>query len=144
VALDTNNKIVVCGRAGNGANENFALARFNIDGSLDTTFNTTGKVMTAIGPTTSQCYAVALQLDGKIVAAGLAGNGANNDFAIARYNTNGSLDTTFNLSGTIRTPIGSSNESAFGIAIQPNGRILAFGSADMGAAAENFALVRYR
>jgi uncharacterized delta-60 repeat protein len=83
-------------------------------------------------------------LDGKIVAAGLAGNGANNDFAIARYNTNGSLDTTFNLSGTIRTPIGSSNESAFGIAIQPNGRILAFGSADMGAAAENFALVRYR
>ena len=63
----------------------------NADGSLDTSFDTDGKVTTAIGSSDDVAFSVAIQSDGKIVAAGYSNNGSNNDFALARYNTDGSL-----------------------------------------------------
>ena len=59
----------------------------NADGSLDTSFGTDGKVTTAIGAASEAAYSVAIQSDGKIVAAGFSRNGNNLDFALARYNT---------------------------------------------------------
>lgn len=103
----------------------FMLARFNVNGSLDTTFNTTGRVTTPMG-TQSNSNGIALQPDGKIVAVGGSSNGSSTDFALARYNIDGSLDTTFNSTGTVTTHIGT-NSYAVAAAIQPDGKIVAAG-----------------
>ena len=63
----------------------------NADGSLDTSFDTDGKITTAIGSSNDGAYSVAIQSDGKIVAAGYSYNGSDDEFALARYNTDGSL-----------------------------------------------------
>jgi len=101
VAIQSDGKIVAAGYNGNGPNGNsaaFAVVRYNTNGSLDTTFNGTGKVITPIG-FVSRAISVAIQSDGRIVAAGYTINGANHDFAVVRYNSNGSLDTSFNGTG---------------------------------------------
>src|SRR5438445_152143 len=64
-------------------------------GDLDTTFNGTGKVITDFAGANDQAASVALQSDGKIIVVGLSDPGGNADFAVVRYNTDGSLDTTF-------------------------------------------------
>jgi uncharacterized delta-60 repeat protein len=75
--------------------------------SLDTSFDSDGKVTTAIGSGTDRAYSVAIQSDGKIVVAGYS-YGSNNDVALVRYNTDGSLDTSFDSDGKVTTPIGGS------------------------------------
>ena len=73
------------------------MARYNITGTLDTSFDTDGIVTTDIaGGTTDSGNAVAIQTDGKIVVAGTSLIGGDNDFVVVRYNPNGSLDTSFN------------------------------------------------
>jgi uncharacterized delta-60 repeat protein len=111
-------------------------------GTLDTTFNTTGKVTTAIGSSRDEANAVAIQSDGKIVAAGSSLNGANDDVALVRYNTDGSLDTTLNTTGKVTTPIGGVEDVAHAVAIQSDGKIVAAGRSSNGAD-NDFALVRY-
>ena len=129
VAIQSNGKIVVAGNSSNGGfNTVFALARYNTDGSLDTSFDTDGKITTAIGSATDTAYSVAIQSDGKIVAAGYSYNGSNNDFALARYNTDGSLDTSFDTDGKITTAIGLEADLAQSVAIQSDGKIVAAGS----------------
>ncbi|HIK09829.1 MAG TPA: DUF4347 domain-containing protein, partial [Oscillatoriaceae cyanobacterium M33_DOE_052] len=144
MVLQPDGKIVVAGLANNGSNNDFAVARYNSDATLDTSFNTTGKVTTAIGSSNDQGYAIALQSDGKIVVAGSANNGSNNDFALTRYNSDGTLDTSFtsNTTGKTTTAIGSSNEEARGVVLLPNGQILAAGYTNNGSNFD-FALVRY-
>ena len=82
------------------------------DGDLDNTFDTDGKLTTDFGASLDQAQSVILQSDGKIVAAGYSYNGANYDFALARYNTNGSLDTSFDTDGKLTTAIGASDDEA--------------------------------
>ena len=143
VAIQSDGKIVVAGSSDNGSNEDFALVRYKKDGSLDTTFGTGGKVTTAIGSGDDSAEAVAIQTDGKIVAAGYYYNSSpNKDFALVRYTTDGSLDTTFGSGGIVTTTIGSGDDSAEAIAIQSDGKIIATGSSDNGTN-EDFALVRY-
>ena len=88
-------KLVAAGTGDNGSQFVFALARYNPNGSLDTSFNGTGNVTTAIGSVQDDAIALARQPDGKLVAAGYSDNGSNDDFALARYNPNGSLDPSF-------------------------------------------------
>src|SRR6266478_4309589 len=109
VALQSDGKIVVAGFAvdSSGRCYDFALVRHNADGSLDTSFNDGGKVTTPIGNGDARCEAMALQKDGKIVAAGWASNGEDNDFAVVRYNSDGKLDTSFNGTGKVTTTVGS-------------------------------------
>ena len=107
VAIQSDGKIVAAGYSDNGSNDDFALVRYNTDGSLDTSFDSDGKVTTAIGSGTDQAFSVAIQSDGKIVAAGYSDNGSNDDFALVRYNTDGSLDTSFDSDGKVTTAIGS-------------------------------------
>jgi uncharacterized delta-60 repeat protein len=82
VALQSNGKIVVAGGAFSPPAADFALARYNTDGSLDPTFGSGGKVATDLGGF-DVAFGVALQTDGKIVAAGQGGS--SSDFAVARY-----------------------------------------------------------
>jgi uncharacterized delta-60 repeat protein len=142
VAIQSDGKIVTAGWSYNGTNLDFALARYNTDGSLDTTFGTGGKVTTPIGVTDDQAEAVAIQSNGKIVAFGQTNNGTDWDFALARYNTNGSLDTTFDTDGKVVTPFGSGDDEAYGVAIQADGKIVTAGSYDNGTDWD-FALARY-
>src|SRR5438067_6010552 len=72
-------------------------------GNLDTTFGSGGIVTTAISSNVDFAVAIAQQPDGKIIAAGYSSNGSNDDFALARYNANGTLDTTFNGTGKVIT-----------------------------------------
>jgi len=111
-------------------------------GSLDTSFSTDGKVTTAIGTSDDEAYSVAIQSDGKIVAAGYSYNGANYVFALVRYNTDGSLDLNFNGTGIVTTAFGTSDDEAYSVAIQSDGKIVAAGVSYNGANYD-FALVRY-
>ncbi len=135
MVIDSAGKIVV---AANG----FALARYNANGTLDTGFGTSGTVTASIG-SNAAAYALAIDSAGKIVAAGAA----NEDFALARYNANGTLDTGFGTSGTVTTDISTADDegdTAFAVAIQSDGKILAAGNArDFIDFSGPLALVRY-
>ena len=142
IAVQGDGKIVAAGYSGNGSNADFALVRYNSDGSLDTTFGIGGIVTTAIGSSIDLAYSIAIQSNGKIVAVGSSYNESYNDFALVRYNSDGSLDTTFGIGGKVTTAIGSAHSYAYSIAIQGNGKIVATGISENGSDAD-FALARY-
>ena len=142
VAVQADGKIVAAGKSNNGTDGDFALVRYDADGSLDTGFGTGGKVTTAIGSGEDQAYEMAVQGDGKIVAAGVSHNGSDEDFAVVRYNADGSLDTGFSSDGKVTTAVGSGEDIAFAVAVQADGKIVAAGSSNNGSD-EDFAVVRY-
>lgn len=131
MTIQNDGKIITAGTAG----LQFALARYNADGSLDTEFGEAGKVKTDFYPLGAQfevAYAVALQPDGKIVAAGYGGDSSRGlDFALARYNSDGTLDKSFGDRGKVVTEFRSFNSTEFiqAIGIQSDGRIVAVGGA---------------
>ena len=144
VIIQPDYKIVVAGLVFVGTNNNdFALVRYNPDGSLDTSFSFDGKQTTAIGTNNDVANALAIQTDYKIIAAGYAYSGTNNDFAAVRYNADGSLDTTFDGDGKLTTPIGTLNDVGNAIAIQTDGKILIAGSTEATSGVNDFAVVRY-
>ncbi len=102
----------MAGSTGTLTASNFALARYNPNGSLDTSFSGDGKQITGFGAETNdQANGVALQGDGKIVVAGSTSSFGGSDFALARYNPNGSLDTTFSGDGKQTTDFGDVRRS---------------------------------
>jgi uncharacterized delta-60 repeat protein len=129
IALQSDGKIVAAGFSAN----NFAVARYETNGDLDNTFSGDGKLTTDLG-SSDEIQSIAIQSDGKIVAAGNSGN----NFAIARYETDGDLDNTFSGDGKLTTDLGSSLESFESVVLQSDGKIVAAGYSD-----GNFAVVRY-
>jgi uncharacterized delta-60 repeat protein len=150
IALQSDGKIVAAGYAYAAPNNNdCVLARYNVDGSLDTSFDTDGKLYFSFGNLTEFLSDVKIQPDGKIVAAGHRNNGSSptgttGDFALVRLNPNGSFDTTFDTDGKLTTAIGNGSSGAFSLALQPNGKILAAGyTALVDSNDANVAVVRY-
>lgn len=150
VAIQPDGKIVVSGRYKSlattpGSNVYYFLTvRLNPNGSFDNTFNGTGKVITSFG--TGNCYAhsVALQADGKIVVGGQNYNGTYNDFALVRYNSNGTLDNTFGVAGKKTFSVSTKDDYCNEIVLQPNGSIVAAGIATKPASSyRQIALVRF-
>ncbi len=146
VAVQADGKIVAVGYvdSGNG-NYDFAVARYNTDGSLDTTFDGDGIAITAISADgRDEAHAIVIQTDGQIVVAGVTSNTTTGtDFVVARYNSsNGSLDTSFNGSGYITTDFGFTNDEVFAVALQSTGKIVVVGQTGSLTDA-NFALARY-
>lgn len=109
-------------------------------GSLDTSFNTTGKLMVDFANGSDQHRAIAIQPDGKILAAGFSNNGTNNVFAITRVNPDGAIDASFGTSGKALITMGSGDSVPYRIALQPDGKILLSGDAINGTS--DFGLVR--
>lgn len=142
VAVQPDGKIVVAGTATNNSDTDFALARYNQNGSLDTSFDGDGKLTTTFFSGNEEAYAIALQADGKIVAAGYMNSESSIDFAVARYNTNGSLDTSFDVDGKVTTGIFDSTDQATAAAIQPDGKLVVAGYTFIDNTL-GFALVRY-
>ncbi len=152
MALQPDGKIIAVGIrfVGNDAvTGDFAVVRYNSDGSLDQTFGNGGFVVTDFG-LTETALAVAIQADGKIVVAG--GTYPTFPFlglfAVARYNSDGSLDNTFGGGGLVRTGFGSEGASASAIVIQSDGKIIAAGTKYIVFSNEeqsdtDFALARY-
>jgi uncharacterized delta-60 repeat protein len=141
VALQGDGKIVAVGGGASVTTgySDFVLARYNADGSLDTSFSGDGRQTTDFGFGDSDgANDVATQGSGRIVAVGSAGGGPTGfDFALARYNVNGSLDTSFSGDGRKRTNFGGSDHGN-GVVLQGDGRIVAVGSGN-----GEFALARY-
>ena len=142
IALQSDGQIVVAGYTYNVSNSDFAVVRYNSNGLLDTSFGTGGKVTTPIGSGDDVASSVVLQSDGKIVAAGYTHNGRDEDFAVVRYNSNGSLDTSFDSDGILTTGIGSTNDAANGVVIQSDSKIVVAGPSSNGRD-DDFAVVRY-
>lgn len=147
IVIQPDHKLVVAGAATTPlvhSFTDFGLVRYNTDGSLDTAFGVNGKVMTDFGSEFDDAWALALQTDGKLVAAGRSENAQEiTDFALARYTTNGSLDPTFGGGGKTKTDFFGFNDVAYGVALQTDGKIVAAGRAETGTAQPRFALARY-
>jgi len=150
IVVQADGKIIVVGVSGAGPYSelnDFALARYNEDLTLDATFNATGTVLTPFltrfGSGSATAQAVAIQSDGRIIAAGWFddGNRKGPDFALARYNADGTSDRTFNSTGKVVTDIGGF-DIAYGVDIQPDGNIVAAGFSDVKGTSD-FALARY-
>lgn len=166
VLLQTDGRIVLVGVCYNSS-AMFCAARYNADGTLDTTFNTSGSapgtVVTAVGGASfsaSVANAALLQADGKVLIAGFCRKNQIGDrkrFCALRYNPDGSVDTNFNASGVqpgvLITSIGPDDDSitnnvANAAALQHAGKLLLAGSCDVYASASNsvsadFCIARY-
>ena len=142
VAVQNDGKIVLAGRAYNNVTfTDYAVARYNADGSLDTTFNSTGKVMVDFGGSTDQGYGLAIQADGKILVNGFTNASGNTDNGVIRLTSSGALDTTFNSTGRVITSFGSGSDFAFDLKVQSDGKILSSGYGSVSGS--DFTVVRY-
>jgi uncharacterized delta-60 repeat protein len=137
ILVQSDNKIIQVGGQG------FGLIRYKSNGHLDSSFGINGRVVTAIGTSHSYASAGILQPDAKIIVAGNAYNVNRGVFALARYNTDGSLDNSFGTGGIVMTQVGLSNDYASGLAIQPDGKIVVVGGSYDTSNVTAFATVRY-
>ena len=136
VAIQGDGSIVIGGRAGvSGGGNVFALARLTSSGTLDTAFNGTGKATIDAGGA-NEANALAIQSDGKILLAGYTTN-----FGVARFNTNGTSDTSFGTNGVATVDFGS-DDRAYGMALQADGKIILAGWSGDDGTGRDFALAR--
>jgi uncharacterized delta-60 repeat protein len=156
LAIQGDGKIVGVGETwtnippNHGEASRFAILRYTASGSPDSTFASEGKQITAFGAGDlfARAEAVKIQRDGKIIASGssqlpfsISGSGV----VLARYNSNGALDSTFGVAGKITTLFGEYATSASALAIQQDGKIVTAGRAVRAGAKpiDSFALARY-
>ncbi len=143
-AIQTDGKILVAGSFSyNNMRFEFALIRYNTDGSIDSSLGTNGIDTTAIDSFNDVAAAVAIEPNGKIVVAGSSNDSLNNKFALVRYNQNGSLDTTFGVKGKVTTSFDNTYDDGNSMAIQPDGKIVVAGSASYKDSTTEFAVARY-
>jgi uncharacterized delta-60 repeat protein len=131
--------------------DEFALVRYNANGTLDNSFGNGGKVTTLVYDDFSQAYAVSIQPDGKIIAGGGAGSlsAAPACFAMVRYNTDGTIDTSFGAKGRVITFFGAGdstginyeNDQAQAMALQPDGKIILAGNSELGS--DTYGVLRF-
>ncbi|MEK6698253.1 MAG: S8 family serine peptidase [Nitrospirota bacterium] len=146
VVIQSDGKLVIGGNmvTSDTSFYDFLLARYNPDGTLDSSFGNKGMVTTDINKNEDRANALIIQLDGKLVAGGYGISGCYSligcisDFALIRYNTDGGLDTTFGRRGVLTTDWGGYKDGINGLAIQSDGKIWAAGGTD-----NDFALSRY-
>lgn len=143
--LQPDGKILVGGMCDEADGTNvFGLIRLNANGSVDTAFGTNGHVKRMVGPgPIANLQALALQADGKIVAAGDSGAYDGKGFALIRYGADGSVDTSFGTNGTVFQPIGGANgDWPTGIHVDGDGKILVTGHARFGSS-NDYTIARF-
>ncbi len=142
--LLSNGKILVGGFSRNvGSLDDLTVVRFNADGSLDTTFGTSGRAVADIFGQDAIVDMV-LQPDGKIVGAGYSNRDSNIDIAVVRFNADGSLDSGFGVNGKQTTSFQTnSDESANAVALQPDGKIVVAGYTKILGQGTDFVVARY-
>jgi uncharacterized delta-60 repeat protein len=136
-----NDQVVLAGFADTGKANEFALARYDNLGSLDTTFGNSGIATLPIG-SDAEANALARQSDGKLVAGGDATIGGRVEFALARFDADGSVDQAFGAGQPVVQQLSSGGASANAVRVMPQGQILAGGEATVGGR-QRFAAARY-
>jgi uncharacterized delta-60 repeat protein len=140
-ALQKDGKVIVVGNSLSNGSGGLTLARFNIDGTIDTSFGSNGKVTTTLA---SHSYAVALQQDGRIVVGGFFFRIAPTiDFSVARFNSDGSLDTSFGSGGIVATDFYGRDDFLYDLAVQEDGKIVGAGIAFTDVGIYHFSVTRY-
>ena len=142
--IDRRGRIVVGGYASNGADSDFAVARYKRGGALDDSFASDGIKTTPIGAGNDFVGSLAIDRRGRIVLSGWSHNGADYDVAVARFKRGGSLDSDFSDDGIKTTAIGSANDFGSNVAIDRLNRIVVMGSTDIEGGARQFAILRYK
>jgi uncharacterized delta-60 repeat protein len=140
IALQQDGKIIAGGHTWGGESNGFALIRYNSDGSLDNSFGNSGITTTHFSGKNAIGKSLAIQADGKIILGGHSYTIFNDDddFAVARYNPDGSIDQTFGTNGAVFTTFGVNRDWINSIALQADGKILAGGFSS-----NRMALARY-
>ncbi|MBL8436329.1 MAG: DUF4347 domain-containing protein, partial [Zoogloea sp.] len=139
VVVQADGRIVVGGASGSGTTD-FAVARYLADGTLDTSFSGDGKQTVDFAGSVDEGFGLALDAAGRILQAGSAVVGSQQDFGVVRYNTDGSLDTSFSGDGKLTTAIGTSWDIAHQVAVQAGGKIVVGGYS--GASNNDLSLIR--
>ncbi len=132
VAIQSDGKIVVGGSSYSGSNHDALLLRYNGTGTIDSDFGTDGAVFYDGGGSGGDfIYAVALQPDGKILAAGIRDDGSY-DALLIRFNSNGTLDSGFGTGGIVTYGSAFNTDEAKAVVLQPDGKIVVVGYSDNG------------
>jgi uncharacterized delta-60 repeat protein len=130
LVLQPDGKIITAGYVyGSGRDYDFGLARYNIDGSLDRSFGSSGKIVTDIAGGRDMASALTLQPDGKIIAGGFASTSssptvARSFVALARYKSDGSLDSSFGVNGKMTVDFFGQRNGATALAMQADGKLV--------------------
>jgi uncharacterized delta-60 repeat protein len=141
-AIQADGKIVAAGTFTEGSTDHFAVIRYKPDGSLDPVFGKGGFVILPSNRN-EKAFAMELEPDGKIVVAGYMESPSSHDVAVVRLNTDGSLDMSFGKSGKVTTRFGQSYARAFGVFVQPDGKIVVVGHSNNRVKGFDFSAVRY-
>ena len=146
VAVQSDGKIVAAGFTDENGPDQVALTRYTTDGQLDMTFGNQGKVVINAGQNangSSQAHALLVQPDGRLLVAGFASGQFNSEFLLMRLDSDGTPDATFGSGGIVRTPVGTGEDIANAMVLQPDGRIVTAGSSVATDGRRDFALARY-
>src|SRR6476661_2809804 len=153
VAIQPNGQIIAAGSSFSNSKtvEDFIVARYDANGSLDKRFGKNGKITTDFFRNVDSISAIAIQPDGRIVVAGFAQLGGNGStprvFALARYRNDGTPDTSFGNGGALTTSFGGSFAAVSAVMVQPDGKIVVAGTVDFNpdlpGSGLDFALARY-
>lgn len=129
VKIQADGKIVAAGSKSDADGTDFCIVRFNANGQLDNTFDGDGVAIIDFNSKTDNAFDIAIQSDGKMIVVGSAVMTNNNDIALIRLNTDGSIDNTFGTGGKVTTNIsGTSNDAASRVLLQADGKIVIIGS----------------
>lgn len=130
LAINGNGKILIAGKTRVDAitNWDFSIARLNTNGILDNSFDGDGKQTIPITTSNDEIKSIAIQTDGKILLAGLVSNGIGSDFEVARLNSDGSLDASFDADGKKLIDFNSNRDEAACVLIQQDAKIIVSGN----------------
>lgn len=140
ITIDSSGRIVVAGTATINGKRDFAVVRYKVDGSLDTSFGTGGKITTDCGGGDDDGKSLKIDVSGNILVAGTAVINGKRDFTIVRYKADGSLDTSFGTGGKVTIDCGG-DDDARTIEIDGSGKILIGGSININGSTDS-AIVR--
>jgi uncharacterized delta-60 repeat protein len=145
IAVQPDGRIVVAGRTDGGSTVDFGVVRLLADGALDPSFGSGGKVVTDFAGTDDAegGVGIVVQPDGRIVVLGCTGCYSAGNFALARYNADGTLDATFGAGGKVSTDFAGGEDRAGALALQADGSLIAAGRAQVPGHSFDFALARY-
>lgn len=128
VAILPDGKILTAGTHGGSSNQDFLMAKFNSDGTVDMTFGTNGRVETDFASSNDITRKIHITPDGKIVLTGLViSTAGDRDFAVAQYNADGTPDVTFNGNGRATFDIVNDDDRCNSSTLQPDGKLLLIG-----------------
>jgi len=138
IKIQPDGKIILAGQATSGNLKGFAAIRLNSDGSTDTTFGNNGAIITSISNIDDRVFSISLHADGRIVFVGSSRTGIYSKLAVARYYSNGNIDSTFNNIGIVLYNQSGNNVVGNGVAIDSIGNYIVSGNISYSSSSSGF------